>query len=57
LRDEEKRNIKNRYPDAKKRRAMADGLHQTRGMADGDGDLEVPWGLLLGIYQIGIPAT
>jgi hypothetical protein len=26
-------------------------------MADIDGDLEVPWGLLLGIYQIGIPAT
>jgi hypothetical protein len=56
LRDEEKRNIKNRYPDAKRRRAMADELHQKQGMADGDGDLEVPWGLLLGIYQIGIPA-
>jgi hypothetical protein len=26
-------------------------------MADGNGDLEVSWGLLLGIYQIGIPAT
>jgi hypothetical protein len=26
-------------------------------IADGGGDLEVPWGLLLGIYQIGIPAT
>jgi hypothetical protein len=26
-------------------------------MADEDGDLEVPWGLLLGIYQKGIPAT
>jgi hypothetical protein len=25
-------------------------------MADVNGDLEVPWGLLLGIYQIGIPA-
>jgi hypothetical protein len=25
--------------------------------ADVDGDLEVPWGLLLGIYQMGIPAT
>jgi hypothetical protein len=34
-----------------KRRAMADGLHQKQGMADGDGDLEVLWGLLLGIYQ------
>jgi hypothetical protein len=22
-------------------------------IADGNGDLEVPWGLLLGIYQIG----
>jgi hypothetical protein len=40
-----------------RRRAMADGLCQKQGMADGDGDLEVPWGLLLGIYQIGIPAT
>jgi hypothetical protein len=57
LRDEEKRNIKNRYPDAKRKRAMADGLHQKQGIADGDSDLEVPWGLLLGIYQIGIPAT
>jgi hypothetical protein len=57
LRDEEKRNIKNRHPDAKKRRAMADGLHQKEGIANGDGDLEVYWGLLLGIYQIGIPAT
>jgi hypothetical protein len=27
---------------------MADGLHLEQGMADGDGDLEVPWGLLLG---------
>jgi hypothetical protein len=26
-------------------------------MADVDGDLEVPWGILLGIYQMGIPAT
>jgi hypothetical protein len=40
-----------------RRRAMADGLHQKQGMADKDDDLEVPWGLLLGIYQIGIPAT
>jgi hypothetical protein len=57
LRDEKKRNIKNRHPDAKRRQAMTDGLHQRQGMADGDGDLEDPWGLLLGIYQIGIPAT
>jgi hypothetical protein len=40
-----------------RRRAMADGLHQKQGMTDEDDDLEVPWGLLLGIYQIGIPAT
>jgi hypothetical protein len=56
LRDGEKRNIKNRHPDAKRRRAMMDGLHQKQSVADGDGDLEVPWGLVLGIYQIGIPA-
>jgi hypothetical protein len=28
-----------------------------QGIADEGGDLEVPWGLLLGIYQIGISAT
>jgi hypothetical protein len=37
--------------------AMADMPRQEHSMADGDGDLEVPWGLLLGIYQMGIPAT
>jgi hypothetical protein len=26
----------------KRRQSMADGLHQTQGMMDGDGDLEVP---------------
>jgi hypothetical protein len=40
-----------------RRRAMADGLHQKQGMADGNGDLEISWELLLGIYQIGILAT
>jgi hypothetical protein len=40
-----------------RREAMADESHQERDMADEDGDLEVPWGLLLGIYQMGIPAT
>jgi hypothetical protein len=40
-----------------RRLAMADISHQRRGMADEDGDLEVPWGLILGIYQTGIPAT
>jgi hypothetical protein len=40
-----------------RREAMADESHQEHDMADEDGDLEVPWGLLLGIYQMGIPAT
>jgi hypothetical protein len=40
-----------------RRWAMVDKFHQRRGMADEDGDLEVFWGLLLGIYQTGIPAT
>jgi hypothetical protein len=39
-----------------RRRAMADELHQKQGMVDGDGNLEVPWWLLLGIYQMGTPA-
>jgi hypothetical protein len=42
LRDEEKRNIKNRHPDAKRRRAMADEIYQKQGIADGGGDLKVP---------------
>jgi hypothetical protein len=42
LRDREKRNIKNCHPDAKRRRAMTDGLHQKQSVVDGDGDLEVP---------------
>jgi hypothetical protein len=41
----------------KRRRAMADGLHQKLSIADEGGDLEVPRGLLLGIYQMGIPVT
>jgi hypothetical protein len=57
LRHEEKRNIKNHHPNAKRRRAMVDGLHKKQGIADRGGDLEVPWGLQLGIYQMGIPAT
>jgi hypothetical protein len=56
LRHEERRNVTNRHPDGKRKRAMADGLHQKLSIADGGGDLEVPWGLLLKIYQIGIPA-
>jgi hypothetical protein len=31
-----------------RRRAMADGLHQKQGMADGNGDLEIPWGYCWG---------
>jgi hypothetical protein len=57
LRDEEKRNVKNRHPDAGKMMSYGGWTSPKQGMADGDGDLEVPWGLLLGIYQIGIPAT
>jgi hypothetical protein len=37
--------------------AMADEPCQEHSMADEDDGLEVPWGLLLGIYQMGIPAT
>jgi hypothetical protein len=40
-----------------RRKVMADESRQKCDMADKDGDLEVPWGLLLGIYQMGIPAT
>jgi hypothetical protein len=39
-----------------RRGTMTDISRQERDMADGDGDLEVSWGLLLGIYQMGIPA-
>jgi hypothetical protein len=45
---EDRRNSKIRHPDAR---------NNNRAMADGDGNLEVPRGLLLRIYQIGIPAT
>jgi hypothetical protein len=33
---------------------MADGLHQKQDIADEGGNLEVPWGLLFRIYQMGI---
>jgi hypothetical protein len=50
-----RRNIKMTAIPAKKRYG---GYDQPRtSMADVDGNLEVPWGLLLGLYQIGIPAT
>jgi hypothetical protein len=50
-----KRNIKITAIPAKKSYGGND-LSRT-SMADVDGDLEFPWGLLLGIYQMGIPAT
>jgi hypothetical protein len=37
--------------------AMMDEPCQEHSMADEDDNLEVPWGLLLGIYQMGIPTT
>jgi hypothetical protein len=57
LRHEDRRNAKNRHPDARRRRAMADNFTKKLSIADEGGDLEVPRGLLLGIYQIGIPST
>jgi hypothetical protein len=56
LRHEDRRNAKNRHPDARTRRAMADNFTKKLSIADEGSDLEVPQGLLLGIYQIGIPA-
>jgi hypothetical protein len=47
---------RNSHPHAEQKMSYADRLRQRRGMAEGDGDLEVPWGLLLEIYQMGIPA-
>jgi hypothetical protein len=52
---DERRNIKMTAIPAKKSYGGSN-LPRTC-MVDVDGDLEVPWGLLLGIYQIGIPAT
>jgi hypothetical protein len=57
LRHEDRRNAKNCHPDVRRRRAMADNFTKKLSIADEGGDLEVPRGLLLGIYQIGIPAT
>jgi hypothetical protein len=54
---EDRGNAKICHPDARRRQAMTDKLHQESSMADEGGDLEVPRGLLLGIYQMGIPAT
>jgi hypothetical protein len=56
LRHEDRRNAKF-HPDARRRRAMRDDFTKKLSIADEGGDLEVPRGLLLGIYQIGIPAT
>jgi hypothetical protein len=57
LRHEDRRNIKIRHPDARRRRVMADDFTKKLSIADEGGDLEVPRGLLLGMYQICIPAT
>jgi hypothetical protein len=57
LRHEDRRNAKNCHPDARRRRAMVDSFTKELRIADEGGDLEVPRGLLLGIYRIGIPAT
>jgi hypothetical protein len=57
LRHKDRRNAKNRHPDARRRRAMVDNFTKKLNIADEGGDLEVPRGLLLWIYQIGIPAT
>jgi hypothetical protein len=57
LRHEDRRNAKNRHPEVKRRRAMVDDFTKILSIADEGGDLGVPWGLLLGIYQMGIPAT
>jgi hypothetical protein len=56
LRHEDRWNTKNRHRDARRRRAMAENFTKKLSIADKGGDLEVPRGLLLGIYQIGIPA-
>jgi hypothetical protein len=55
LRHEDRRNAMNRHPDARRRQAMADDFTKILSIADEGGDLEVPRGLLLGIYQMGIP--
>jgi hypothetical protein len=52
---DERRNIKITAIPAKKSYGGSD-LPRTC-MADVDGDLEVLWGILLGLYQIGILAT
>jgi hypothetical protein len=53
---EDRRNAKIHHPDAQRRQAMVDDFTRNQAMADEGGDLEVPRGLLLVIYQIGIPA-
>jgi hypothetical protein len=54
LRHEDRRNTKIHHPDARRRRAMADDFTKKLSIEDEGGDLKVPRGLLLGIYQIGI---
>jgi hypothetical protein len=52
---DERRNIKITAIPAKK--SYGENVLPRTCIADVDGHLEVLWGLLLGIYQIGIPAT
>jgi hypothetical protein len=47
-RHEDKRNVKNRHPDARRRRAMADNFIKKLSIADEGGDLEVPGGYYWG---------
>jgi hypothetical protein len=56
LKLEDRRNAKIRHLDAGKEELWWMTSART-SIADGNGNLEVLGGLLLGIYQIGIPAT
>jgi hypothetical protein len=56
LKHEDRRNAKICHPDAGKEELWQMTSART-SIADENGNLEVPRGLLLGIYQIGIPAT
>jgi hypothetical protein len=46
-----------RHPNTEGKKSYGGSNSPSLCMADVDGNLEIPWGLLLGIYQIGIPAT
>jgi hypothetical protein len=44
------------HPSTEGKKSYGGSISPRTCMADVDGNLEVPWGLLLGIYQIGILA-